>query len=217
MIDKREEIILETSIQESFNTVKHFLGKVVNAPLEEIGGILKDNISYWRFTNRINLIQKAKKYIEEKGIDPASIPLNIFVPLIEDGGNTDDEMLSDMFASLLSAHLDPNTQNTVHPSYSKVLAQLAPLDAQVLNEMYIFKERPTFYKPPRSLPDTPTEIIKLTYQNLFRLGLCEWYEHKFDYEMMRTGDLGIPRVVTITTFGKSFMDACTKIQIIETE
>lgn len=54
------------------------------------------------------------------------------MPLLEDGGNVEDETLSDMFASLLAGHLDPSQQDKIHPSYSKVLAQLSPCDAKFL-------------------------------------------------------------------------------------
>ena len=37
-----------------------------------------------------------------------------------------------MFASLLAAHLDPDQQKGVHPSYTKVLSQLSPLDARFI-------------------------------------------------------------------------------------
>jgi hypothetical protein len=80
------------------------------------------------------LLLKAKKFLEEKGIKPEKILPDIFVPLLNKGGNVEDETLQDMFASLLASHLDPSKQDKVHPSFSKVLAQLSSLDATLLLE-----------------------------------------------------------------------------------
>ena len=58
--------------------------------------------------------------------------------MLEDGGSVENETLSDMFASLLACHLDPNQQELVHPSYTKVLAQLSPIDARLMVEFRKF-------------------------------------------------------------------------------
>jgi hypothetical protein len=39
------------AVEESFKVAKEFIGKLVNPALEEGGGLIKDNIAYWRFKN----------------------------------------------------------------------------------------------------------------------------------------------------------------------
>ena len=100
--------------------------------MSEFGGILSDTVGYWRLNNRVRLMLKAKRWLDEKGVKPGKLLPDIFVPLLEDGGNSEDETLTNMFASLRASHLDTNQQEQIHPSYSKVLAQLSPLDAELM-------------------------------------------------------------------------------------
>jgi hypothetical protein len=92
--------------------------------------LLADTVGYWRLKNRVNVLLKAKKLLEEKGIDPTKLLPDVFVPLMDEAGNTADETLADMFARLLASHLDPATQDTVHPAFAKILGQLARHDVR---------------------------------------------------------------------------------------
>jgi Abortive infection alpha len=93
-----------------------------------LGLLLKDNISFWRFKNQVNTVLKARAFLEQKGIQPEAIKANLLpemiVPLIEAARESSDETLSDMFAGLLASAINPGTQDTVHPAYSKVVNQL---------------------------------------------------------------------------------------------
>ena len=120
------------SLGKALSLAKDYADSVVKGPLSELGGILSDTIGYWRLKNQVRLILKAKKWLEEKGIAPDKLLPDILVPLLNDGGNVEDETLADMFASLLASHLDPTQQELLHPSYTKVLAQLSPLDAVIM-------------------------------------------------------------------------------------
>jgi hypothetical protein len=104
-------------------------------PLREIGEVLGDQIGHWKLMNKVRCLHRAKEYMAEKGVDPVKMLPDVFVPLMDEAGDTDDETLSDMFARLLAAHLDPIEQNGVHRAFSKVLGQLSPLDVRVLNIM----------------------------------------------------------------------------------
>jgi hypothetical protein len=121
---------------QALEIAKHYLDKIIDAPLEELSGLLADTIGYWRTKNKINLLLKTKKFLEEKGISPRKALPDSVVPLIEAAGDTENETLSDMFAGLLASHLNPGAYDTVHPSYAKVFSQLAPLDATILAGLY---------------------------------------------------------------------------------
>lgn len=122
------------TINKAVGAAKEYADLIVKGPLSEIGGILTETIGYWRLKNRVRLMLKAKQWLEERQVNPEKIIPDVFVPLIEEGGNAGDETLADMFASLLATHLDPEFHEHVHPSYTKVLAQLSPVDAKVLLE-----------------------------------------------------------------------------------
>jgi hypothetical protein len=120
------------ALGKALEAAKDYADAVVKGALSEFGGILSDTVGYWRLKNRVRLMLKAKRWLEDKGVQPGKLLPEVFVPLLEDGGNVEDETLADMFASLLAGHLDPNQQDEVHPSSTKVLAQLSPLDAKLM-------------------------------------------------------------------------------------
>src|SRR5688500_16607233 len=120
------------ALEKSLEAAKEYADSIVKPSLQELGGMLADTCGWWRLKNRVRLLLKAKRFLKEQGIEPTTMLPDVFVPLLEEAGNTEDETLSDMFARLTAAHLDPKRQDEVHPSYSKVLGQLAPLDGKVL-------------------------------------------------------------------------------------
>ena len=194
--------------KEIVEVAKHYLDKILAAPLQEFSGLLADKVNYWRFKNRINTILKAKAFLESKGIDPkAALPGSI-VPLIEAAGDTDDDTLQSMFATLLASHLNPETLDKVHPCYTRILSQLAPFDAQLMNFLYqsIRKKGQGPREIGASLEtacktfDVSADTALLSFQNLWRLGLCDrggGLEH-----------LNQAKQILFTEFGWSFMVAC---------
>jgi len=122
------------SWSEALSAAKSYADAILLNSLNQVGGILSDTIGHWRLRNQVRLMLKTKEYLEEKKIRPEKILPEIFIPLLEDGGNVENEDLTKMFASLLASHLDPDSQDLVHPSYTKVLAQISPLDAKVMVE-----------------------------------------------------------------------------------
>ena len=200
----------ETS-KELILAAKDYVDKVVDAPLSEIGGILGDTVSYWRFKNKINTVLKAKKFLEEKGINPQKILPDIFVPLIEEAGNVENPTLSDKYASLLSCHLNPETQNDVHPSFAKTLSQLSSTDVKILDSLYMgLKQINTDYRKKMYTKETviskfnlSEKEVLLSFQNIWRLGICDHGD--------ALGHLNRDKNLVITDFGWSFMTACNTI------
>ena len=119
-------------LAKALEAAKDYADAILKPPLEQIGGLLADAAGYWRLKNRVNVLLKAKAYCEDRGLKPEKLLPNIFVPLLDEAGNTDDPDMSDMFAELLTSHLDPDKRNGVHPSFGKTLAQLGPLDARIM-------------------------------------------------------------------------------------
>lgn len=187
------------ALAKSVHAAKEYADEIVKPPLAELGGILSDTVGYWRLRNKARLLLKAKKYIEARGIDPTKMLPDVFVPLIEEASNTDDETLSEMFARLLESHLDPEGQQAVHPTFAKILGQLSALDAQIMwaiteNQRKAIADRleragkakPPVPSPKREpfgtvnvkeliqsvVPGLNGKSIILSLWNLQRLGLC---------------------------------------------
>lgn len=127
-----------------------------------------------------------------------------------------------MFASLLACHLDPNKQESIHRSYTKVLAQLSPLDAVIMLEFRKYAS----YEQARDVglrgavvtvefitksTQTPNKTAYLSCLNLERLGIIEHigyrpphkhpipeiFENSMEHQEYR-----------ITEYGIAFCDAC---------
>jgi hypothetical protein len=210
------------ALGKAVDVAKDYADTIVKGPLSELGGILSDTVGYWRLKNQVRLILKAKKWLEEKDIPPTKLLPDIFVPLLNDGGNVENETLSDMFASLLACQLDPEKQELVHPSYAKVLAQLSSIDATLMLEFRKY----TSYKEARELglrgggllvphvaeaAKISIRVAYLSCLNLERLGVVQHlgfrppddhpipsiFEDDMDHQLFR-----------ITEYGIAFCDAC---------
>lgn len=219
----------DKAIEAAAQTARHYLDPILLQPLGELGLLIKDKISYWRFKNQIDTVLKAREFLKKKGIQPEAIKANLLpetiVPLIEAAGESSDDTLSDMFAGLLASAINPDTQDTVHPAYSKVLNQLSPADAAILIELYdvISSTMIDSSNPPgnynldqplyrqlglqaNSTEDPSEKIdpkVKLSFQNIKRLGLCD---EGYDF-LSRANQLSR---LCFTDFGMSFMQACTQ-------
>jgi hypothetical protein len=221
----------EKAIEEAAETARHYLDKILLEPLSEFGLLLKDKVSYWRFKNQVNMVEKARHFLEAKGVETRQIAGKVLpesvVPLIEAGSETSDPTLSDLFAGLLASSVDPSTSHITHPAYGKVLNQLSPLDATILRSLYdgIEARQRDFNSgnKPEKLDENiplfrqlgfevagiaealkkPAEEVSLSFENIRRLGICD-EGHDF---LSRANKA--PRIC-FTDFGISFMKACTQ-------
>ena len=181
-------------------TAKGYADIILKPPLEQIGGILSDTIGLWRLKNQVNVMLKAKKFLEAKGVsNPTKLQPDIFVPLLEQASYTEDETLSDMFARLLAANADAERSSEVHPSFAKVLGQLSSVDARVLlimdeidsketpNSRRIRSERRTTLEVLQRLKaydESLFSLFPLAMSNLYRLGFYRWDGNYFGYYVM---------------------------------
>jgi hypothetical protein len=208
----------------SVKSAKEYADVVFKPSLTECGGLLSDTIGFWRLKNRAKILTKAKKYLEDRGIDPAKVLPDVFVPLLEAGGDTDDETLSGMFARLLATHLDPAMQNTVHPSFAKTLGQMSPLDAKVLqlidkkeerawrmlkakeiDEPWRWSDLLVVEEAKRKFGDVSAGKVTLSLENLDRLGLTK--DETLLYELAaHFGGVSGPGLV-ITRYGARLLVA----------
>ena len=203
----------ELIIKQSAEIAKQFVGEFSKEPMAALGGILTDKINHWRFKNRVKQLLDAKDFLQSKGITPEKIAPDIFIPLLEAGSNTSDEMLSKMFSSLLASHLDPTTHDKIHQSYSQILQQLSSLDVKILSDYYycVLDKQGNYRSLGVQLANctgtyniTESEAL-MSFQNIWRLGICD---HGPDalHQMNRE------KQICFTDFGWSFIQACHKLE-----
>lgn len=109
---------IEKGIEEAAKAAKEYLDRLVAPGLEQGGGMIGDTVAYWRFKNKINLVLKAKAFLEAKGIEPQRVLPKVVAPLLEAGSlEGDDEMKARWAALLASAASDPGK---VPPAFPRI-------------------------------------------------------------------------------------------------
>jgi len=199
----------EKFVEESFQTARHYLDLIVKEPASAVGGVLADRVNYWRWKNKITLLLKAKKFLEDKGIEPKQLLPSTVVPLIDAAADVDDPLLSDMFAGLLASHVATSNPNEVHPSYTKILEQLSPLDAVLINEVHAsvlhhdsdHRTHGFDLAGATEFSREPEDAVLLSFENLWRLGLC-------DQGRQALARVNRDKQILLTDYGWHFMVKC---------
>lgn len=200
---------------------KEYVNLILKGPLGELGGLLTDAVGQWRLRNQVRMLLRTKELLQVKGIDPVKLRPELFLPLVDKASLAEDKALSDMFASLLANHLDPSAADDIHPSFVTVLAQLSPLDAQVMMFFYIYVSYSAARQvglrgAPMSVGDastklaTPTRSTHLSCLNLHRLGIVE---HRGTREISgllanTIKDSPDHQMYLLTEYGVAFCEAC---------
>lgn len=131
-----------TAIERGIDIAKNFIEKLVSPSIEELGLLVRDQISYWRFNNQIKILNKAKIICEENNISVKSIPPKLLCPYLENASLEDDDTLQDKWANLLVNMVDSqqNIQNHVFPY---ILSQLSKDEFELLETSLIEKNKRT--------------------------------------------------------------------------
>ena len=169
---------LEKATSEFRKLAAQFLGPAAG----EAGELFRDQLRYWRLQNQIRLFKNAKKLLDEHGIKPGQVDNRTLLPLVEGAGAEDDEGLSSKWAGLLASAA---AGDEIPPSYPKILAQLGPAEARILDYFYDYVDKyhhndspvPPFYRPELEKLKEQLSVsernYKFHFETLARLGLVE--------------------------------------------
>lgn len=199
-----------------------FTEKVLDRPLSELGKLFSDQIGYWRLKNQVNLMLKAKSFLDEKGITPGQLSPDIVVPLLGEGSQTEDTSLQSMFSALLANHLSDDSGNKIHPSYTKVLSQLSPFDAKLLvstyNSRLVNRNLYPFSIPGKTVEQladgsgASTEETYLSCLNLSRLGVFthtgNLAQERYESASHSIQDSAANQKFELNEYGLKFFAAC---------
>ena len=113
----KELNIKSSTIEKGFDLVKDFVGKLIGPTIEEVGLLFSDKIKYYRFKNQVNILIKAKAYVQKKDINLKEIPTKILVPLLENASLEDNSEMQDKWANMIGnlADSEQNLQNQIFP------------------------------------------------------------------------------------------------------
>src|SRR5688572_13325425 len=213
---------LSVAAKPAIDLVKDFLGRLLTPTGDALGTALAHPIVEWqkRRVERANrLVQDAAGAVAASGLEPHPVPGRLLMPIIDRGSLEEDAALHERWVSLLaSAATRPGE---IPPSFITVLAELSPVEAQVLQRVYDlsidsrtgqvvgYHARGHVFSD-FELTDTQIEV---TIANLDRLALVG---RRQGVPSPLPGDQKImyerSTFLHLTRFGEAFLLACSRIQ-----
>ncbi|MEM1406296.1 MAG: Abi-alpha family protein [Bacteroidota bacterium] len=230
------EEIEKKGLEKLMNKAFEFIDVIIKPPLQEVGGLLTDQVKFWRYKNQVDILIKAKEYHDQKGIAPKKIPVKTLVNLIEAGSYEEDESLQSKWAAMLANATDVSNRFKLHHILIDILKQLSPLEVEVLDFMYnqdfeqgtAFSSRSYYSKyivnhmfivyeekgiKKYKLAELDREQEKIVVDNFFRLNLIERYQMpSVNYRPVDKHGLvplGENDDIRLTYLGFKFVEQCT--------
>lgn len=124
--------VLEQVSKEGGELFKLFLSPVA----KESGELLGDFVHYFRVATALGVLKvlkRAKQILVDHGIEPKGLNLKILIPILQGASLEDNPELAEKWAGLLASAA---TGESIHLSYTRILSELSPNDAQILQLMY---------------------------------------------------------------------------------
>lgn len=209
--------------------VSGFVERVFGPAADATGDALAQPIRDWqhrRNKRAQRLMVEAAQIVDRQKLEPHPVPGRLLFPILEKSSVEEDERLCCHWVSLLaSAAINPDA---VPPSFPHILAELSPLDAQVLNRLHrattesgkhptrvgwmeIVKDLRIELPPSFSVPDGGGLVfddfaLAPTIHNLVRLQLIQ--SALTSYYALNDAIL-TNEWVHLTAFGSMFVRACS--------
>ena len=202
---------IEKGIEEAAKAAKDYLDKLLTSGLEQTGGIIGDTVAFWRFKNKVNLVLKAKAFLEAKGIEPGRVLPKVVAPLLEAGSLEEESDMKDRWAALLaSAATDPNK---VPPAFPRILSEISSKEALILEWMTDRVHQEIGWisngEEIRNVHHLATWEYELLMGNLIRLNLCRPTQNPVDGIVIgRITEWDSYQEVQFTRPGYAFVGAC---------
>lgn len=119
--------------------VGSFLGRVFGTVPEDIVGVAGgDWLHHVRIRNFAKMSAKTEDILRQRRVkETISVSPSIAIPLVEAARDEGREELQDVWAKLLAAAMDPARTSLVRLSLVQAVKQLDPLDARILNELFV--------------------------------------------------------------------------------
>lgn len=171
---------------------------------EDVAGLLKDRVFYWRAINALSLQEKLNQELAQRRIaNPRTIPPRLAIPFLEAATLEDDSTLQERWARLLANAMDPAFDGSIERCFGKILEELSPLDCHVL-EAYAAgttsdEKAVVFTQSLASRLRVSEREVSISLGNLRRLELL--------HNQFIASRSQAPHA--LTDFGRAFLDACS--------
>lgn len=122
----------ETSV-EAVKNLATFLDGAFGNIISNSVGLLSDKLAYYRLTQAIALQETVDARLQERGVNKKYIPVSFGLPIIEHATVEEEPVLQEKWANLLTNALDSTYEKPMRRNFSTILADLEPIDAQILD------------------------------------------------------------------------------------
>jgi len=171
----------EVEIEASKEEVQSFFNSIIPDFVRDAGGILSDNVRFWRWQNQVNIVKKVKEKIEQSDLPKKQITLKVLVPILEHSSLEEDSDLQDKWANMLANAISGNKE--ISPNYVAILSELSSVEVGLLDKLHDEASKIIDYDKRKDLQFGRENICKilgievpsadLIIENLIRLGLCQ--------------------------------------------
>jgi hypothetical protein len=131
-----ENKLIESGLKHASEVATKFLNTIFGDSAKECSGIVSDTVKFWRFKNQVNIIIKAKQFLDEKGIAPGVVPAKTLMMIMEKAGLEDSPSIQEKWAALLANAANPSHTKTILPSFVSILSELSSLEVGILDKTF---------------------------------------------------------------------------------
>ena len=124
---------IETMAGKSEGLMKGLFGKAFS----EVGEMIADNIRYRRAKNQVNIFEKAKKFLNDKGVkSEIEMDLKVLAPLLQNCSLEENEDLQDLWSKLITNVLSRPTPIVLQQNAISILNKISNQEVLLLNSVY---------------------------------------------------------------------------------
>ena len=136
-------------IVEKFGT---FVSQFIGGPLEQVSGIIEDQLKYKRWERQERLVDRANHFMAERGsrMRFRPVPLKVAIPIFIEGSLEEDDDIQDLWARLLVNAADAESGIDVKRGLVSILQDFSPIEAHLLQAIH---------NAPPTKGDSPTKRL----------------------------------------------------------
>jgi len=178
-------------------------------PVREATGWLGDTIRYRREAHLAKVLMRAAEKVKASGLPAHAVRDKLLRAVVDDGSMEDDEGMQERWATLLANGAIANG-NEIKLVYPKILAELEPKEALLLDRLWEMTPNPSEEPFATVGYETTNDFVdQAGLYNLERLALLKWiWSTGTTWDELSNGKVTLIGV-QLTELGWEFVKACS--------
>jgi hypothetical protein len=168
---------MDTTLQEiakhlgrPIDTACKLIENMLSLPTKKLGDLFGDQISYWQWSNRLRIAEKATKKLASKGLTFRELPLDFTIPYLRECGDAENPDLQEWWAELLVSSIEDDSM--AHVAYITTLRSMSAADIRFLDTLIksVHAEKAGMVEPIAALGGLSIKQARMGFNNLRHLG-----------------------------------------------